>query len=417
MRMLTKRQKTGFLWVTTAIVLIAIVSGLTLYVLPLVSQRASLFGTGQILAAGQAVCPGAANPAGGYASTSPPTGCLNTSQFLQVNFVDAGNTATKLSGWSADLLSVGGPLALAPAGSTIDSCTNTGANGQCTFNAQQYPPGMGAVIWLCHGTSACGSGDYSAKETTYQIAFPGLPGLAGGTVPFFPGTTNPTSTPTTQFFLPILMFPGDASQANSATPYTLGNLNFNGTSIPTGTTCFISQAKGTNTCYLGASQTQANINFILTNTNTAGTIPYASGFTPTTKLDIPNRGQLTQAMTMEVKQTSGSDPVCSVTSSSTFPTSPTATKQGSVPDVFYVTGDQSASLKNQVQNGPLIVSSGQATYSFAINCASMTTSGDQTTFTLNLYVNFSLTFFTGNGASVNVEAFTNMSQYQIIFKK
>jgi hypothetical protein len=335
---------------------------------------------------------------------------LSIGQNLGITLVDFGNTATKLSGWSAALISNGGYGTNAPTGSTVDSCLNTGSNGLCTFSAIGYTPGASYTMWICHQTTACGSGSYTAQITTYQVAFPGLAGLPGGTIPFWPGTQAPTSTPTAQFFLPVLVLPGDA--AASSTPYTMTFNMPNGTSIATGSTCFLNQAKGTNPCYFGSGVTKPTFTFQISN-NFVGTVPYATGFTPSTKVDIPGRGLLTQPVINEFKQTAGSDPIAVMTSSSIWPTTPTATKQGTVPDVFYVSGDQSGTLGTQVTAGPVVVKIGSQTYSFAVDASVMSTSGDKTLITISLRVNFSLTYFTTTFGSFNTESTTTMTSYTL----
>jgi hypothetical protein len=188
----------------------------------------------------------------------------------------------------------------------------------------------------------------------------------------------------------------------------------NGTSIVTATTCFLNQAKGTNACYFGAGITKPTFTFSITN-SFVGTIPYKSGVTPSPKLDITGRGTLTEVIVLENKQVSGSDPVPLFTSG-IFGTTITATKQGSVPDVFYTSADQSATLTNNIQSGPTVVSTGVGSYSFAIDATGMSTSGDKSSFTINLYEYFSLTYFTGPGGvfnGFNSEAVTQMTQYVI----
>jgi hypothetical protein len=188
----------------------------------------------------------------------------------------------------------------------------------------------------------------------------------------------------------------------------------NGTSLATGTTCFLNQAKGTNPCYFGAGITKPTFTFSITN-GFVGTIPYKSGVVPSPKLDIAGRGTLTEVVVLENKQVAGSDPVPLFTSG-VFGTSLAATKQGSVPDVFYVTPDQSATLTNNIQSGPTVISTGAGSFGFAIDATGMSTSGDKSSFTINLYEYFSLTFFVGPGGvfnGFNSEAVTQMTQYVI----
>jgi hypothetical protein len=120
-------------------------------------------------------------------------------------------------------------------------------------------------------------------------------------------------------------------------------------------------------------------------------------------------------ITLENKQVAGSDPV-PIFTSGTFGTTQTATKQGSVPDIFYVSADQSTTLTNYVQSGPVTVSTGQGAYSFAIDATGMSTSGDKSSFTINLYEYFSLTYFVGPSGvfnGFNSEAVTQMTQFVV----
>jgi hypothetical protein len=390
--------------------IIALLSATLIY-LPQFTQRAALFGSGVVLQPGQAYCPANGATASG---TSPPSGCLATGQFLQVTLVDSGNTATKLSGWSASLISNGGPFNTAPAGQIIDSCLNTGSNGQCLFNAVGYIPGQSLIMWICHSTTACGTGSFAKQVTTLYVAFPGLPGAPGGTVPFFSGTQSPTSTPTTGFFLPVLLLAGDAATSN--TPLTFTFTFPNGTSIATGTTCFLNQAKGTNPCYFGAGVTKPVFTVSIQH-NFVGTVPYANGFNTFNELNIPSRGVLSTNIRLEIKQTVGSDPIPIMLSSGPgsgpFPSSPTATKQGSVPDVFYVSGDQASTLTQRINQDNTIASSGSVNYSFGVDTTAQSTSGDKSQLIIDVLTYFSFTYFTSTNGSANSEAVTQMTQYVI----
>jgi len=402
---ITRKQKRGLFWAFIALFLIASLSVTFIYVLPLYTQRAAIFGTGQINTPGQAYCPATGTVA---AASSPPTGCLPTAQFLQVTLVDVGNTATKLSGWSSSLID---PTAN---GQVIDSCLNTGSNGQCTFSAIAYAPGRSLRMWICHQTTACGTSAFAQQKTVIDVAFPGLPNAPGGTVPFWPGTQSPTSTPTQAFFLPVLLLAGDAATSN--TPITNLFQLANGTRIATGSTCFLNQASGTNTCFLGTGVKIPTFTFTLSH-NFVGTNPYSNGFNSFPYSNFPVRGQLTTVIRLEVKQTAGSDPVCVFASSGAgsgpWPGSPTATKQGSVPDVFYISGDQAATLTQKINQDGSIATSGAQSFTYSVDCTAMATSGDKSLFTMDLLTYFSLTYFTTNTGATNSEAVTQMTQYTL----
>ncbi len=410
---LTRRQKRGLLWVGVAILFIALLSGTLIY-LPQLTQRAAIFGTGQLLNPGQAICPNAVNPIGGYSATSPPTGCLAIGQFLQVTLVDAGNTANKLSGWSASLISNGGFGNAAAAGQVIDSCLNTGSNGQCTFSATAYVPGQSLRMWICDQTTACGTSAFTTTKTVIDVSFPGLPGQAGGTVPFWPGTQSPTSTPTATFFLPILKLAGDA--AASATPITMLFQLANGTRLATGSTCFLNQGSGTNTCFLGAGVKIPTFSFTLSH-NFVGTNPFANGFNTFVYSNFPIRGTLTTVIRLEIKQTAGSDPIPIMTAtgpgSGPFPGTPTATKQGTTPDVFYISGDQAGTLTQKINQDGSIASSGVGSFSFGVDATAQSTSADKSQLLIDVVTYFSLSFFTSTFGSTNGEAVTQMTQYTI----
>lgn len=402
---LTKRQKRGLFWVGVALFIIATLSVSLIYVLPFLTKPAAIFGAGQALPNGQAFCP---NDGKTYASTSPPSGCLTTPQFLQVTLFDAGNTANKLSGWSASLID---PQAN---GNVIDSCTNTGANGQCLFNSVGYNPGRALRMWICDQTTACGTSAFAQQKTVLDVPFPGLPGAPGGTIPFFPGTQSPTATPTTGFNLAILKLAGDAATSN--TPYTNLFQAANGTTIATATTCFLNQAKGTNPCYLGSGVKVPTFTFKIS-PNFVGTNPYSYGFNTFPYSNFPIRGTLTTVLRLEVKQTAGADPLCGFSNSGSgsgpWPSLPTATKQGSTPDVFYISGDQAAGFTVKINQDGTIASAGAQTFSFATDCTAMGTSGDKTQFLLDLMTYFSFTYFTTTNGSTNTESVSQMTQFTI----
>lgn len=401
------------MWVGVALFLIAILSFGLIY-LPQLTQRAAIFGAGQTLAAGQAVCPNAINPPNGFAATSPPSGCLAIGQFLQVTFFDAGNTATKLSGWSASLISGGGLGSIAPAGQVVDSCLNTGSNGQCTFSAVAYMPGAAYRMWICDQTTACSTSSFTQQKTVLDVAFPGLPGLPGGTVPFWPGTQSPTSTPTATFNLPILKLAGDAATSN--TPITILFQLANGTRLATGSTCFLNQGSGTNACFLGSGVKLPTFTFQLSH-NFVGTNPYSNGFNTFPYSNFPIRGTLTTVIRLEIKQTAGSSPVPIMLSSGPgsgpFPGTPTAIKQSTVPDVFYISGDQAATLTQKINQDGSIASPGSSTYSFGVDATAQSTSGDKSQLLIDLVTYFSLTFFTTSSGSTNTEGVTQMTQYTL----
>jgi hypothetical protein len=269
-------------------------------------------------------------------------------------------------------------------------------------------------MWICHQTTACGTGSFAKQVTTIYVGFPGLPGAPGGTIPFFPGTQSPTSTPTTGFFLPVLLLAGDAATSN--TPLTFLFQFANGTAVSTGTTCFLNQAKGTNPCYFGAGVTKPTFTFQLSH-NFVGTVPYANGFNTFNELNLPSRGVLTTNIRLEIKQTTGSDPIPIMLSSGPgsgpWPSSPTATKQGSVPDVFYVSGDQAGTLTQKINQDNTIASSGSSSFSFGIDTTAQSTSGDKSQLLIDVLTYFSFSYFSTNNGSANSEAVTQMTQYTI----
>lgn len=402
---LTRKDKNRLFWLFVSLFLIGIVSVSAIYILPMYSQRAAIFGTGQLLPNGQAYCQATGTST---SATSPPSGCLPTGQFLQVTLVDAGNTATKLSGWSSSLVD---PQAN---GQVIDSCLNTGSNGQCTFSAVAYSPGRALRMWICHQTTACGTSAFAQQKTVIDVGFPGLPGAPGGTVPFWVGTQAPTATPTQAFFLPVLLLAGDAATANA--PITNLFQLANGTKIATGLTCFQNQAAGTNPCYLGSGVKIPTFTFTLSH-NFVGTNPYSNGFNTFPYSNFPIRGTLTTVLRLELKQAAGSDPLCVMSSSGAgsgpWPGTPTATKQSSTPDVFYISGDQGTTLTQKINQDGSIASSGAQQYSFSVDCTGMSTSGDKTSFTLDLVTYFSASYFTSTNGSTNTEAVTQMTQFVV----
>jgi hypothetical protein len=178
----------------------------------------------------------------------------------------------------------------------------------------------------------------------------------------------------------------------------------------------LNEAKGTHGCYLGAGVFKPTFTVQLSH-NFVGTNPYANGFTDFPELNIPSRGVLTSPITLEMKQASGSDPVPVMLSSGPgsgpFPGTPTTVKQGTVPDVFYVTGSQASTLTQRVNADGTIAAGGAVTYSFGLDATGMATSADQTTVTIKLYTYFSLTYFTTTFGAFNSEAVTQMSTYTL----
>lgn len=409
--MVTQRTKHSLTWIGVALFLIAILSATVIY-LPQLTQRAAIVGTGQVLSGGQTACPG---QSGTFDYLSPPAGCLNIGQKIEVKLTDAYSAAA-LSGWTCQLMSNGGPVNQNPAGYIYETSANTGSNGLCSGFAGVYYPGQALIVKVCEQTTTCTSSSYAQQVTVYYRALPGPQGLPGGTVPFWPGTQSPTTTPTLSLNMPVVRTAGDAAGSN--TPYAFTFVLANGTRIATASTCWLNQAAGTNTCFLGAGVKKPSFTFTISNTYTVSTFPNGAGYVSFTQTDVPANGLLTNVLSLEIKQTVGSNPIPVMLAGQTGPfgSSPTATKQGSVPDVFYMTGDLSDKLVKVVDASGTVQKSGVFTETFAVDATAMSTTNDAASLTFNLYIYFSITWFSTYSGTFNTEAVTQMSQFVLTLK-
>lgn len=407
---LTARRKRGLLWVFVALFIIATLSAALIY-LPQFAKTASIYNPTAVLPAGTSNCPGV----GTYAVGSQPGNCLIVPMNLQIHLQNLVTSAA-LSGWTCQVLWGTGNTVVAgtspgPAGQIAETVANTASNGNCVTSANFYYAGWQLNLKICHQTTACTTSSYAQQE--YVAILP----LPGGTVPFYTGTQAPTSTWTQQFTVLVTPMAGDLAASN--TPITLTKFTLpNGTSIATGTTCFLNEAKGTHSCYLGAGVFSGQISVTLQNTYSTSTYPYVAGYTDFNgnqdPIEPPNIGQLSTNLQQEVKQTSGSDPIPVISGGGSYGFSNGPyTKAASVPDQIYATPSLSTILTINQQNGYTTPNPpGTVTIVFQFNAQGMSTSSDQATLTFNLYAYYSVSWVAANGGTLNTAtAVTQMSQY------
>lgn len=386
-----------------------IIGSVAVYELSAYYSTASVFSSNKnVNQPGYAYCPATGSIAYG---SSPPTGCLNIPMTATITLQDVYGQNALLSSWECQILSNGGPFNTQPSGYVYESLTSS--SGVCTGTVK-YNPGASLILHVCHDTSACGSSDYAQQKTSLEIAFPGYAGGPGGTFPFYQGNQAPTSTYAQTFTVPIGQLAGDKGATN--TPINSVVTFGNGTTVATGTTCYLNQAKGTNPCYFGLTY-QPTLNFALYNTLTcAANTPCGDTFNSFFPIQLQSPGSavgtlLGAVLQVEVKQTGGSDPIPTLTG----PFSKVVQKVGSVPDVIWSTGDLTQPLTiARDQNGNLLpgFTGSYQTGFITLNSAGMTSSSDTATVTFNLYTYWSLSYWQNNG-SINSQAVTQMTQYQL----
>lgn len=339
---------------------------------------------------------------------------------LQIGLQNAASNAA-LSGWTCQVIwgtgntAVAGTLPGTP-NTVAETVANTASNGLCTTTKILYYAGWQLYVKLCHQTTACTSSSPGQQEYVAVVPLP------GGTVPFFAGTQAPTTTWTQPFVIYVTPMAGDIAASN--TPITFTFQAQNGTAIATSKTCYTNAASSATSggCFFGSGSYQQQFTITLTNTYTTSSFPFLAGYTDwNSALDYlvqPGLGTLSTNLYLEDKQTAGSNPICTLTTSSPLGFSNAAnptSKQSTVPDVVYVTPSLSSALTINKPNGYFTTSTGVTTIQFTANCATLTTSshGDTDSFTFNLYTYFSPTFAVGNSGTVDSIAVTQMSQFVI----
>jgi hypothetical protein len=428
----TKGGWTGFgvsgaQWATVIIIASIVATALSLtgglsWILSAVSPKPTVTPTSAIsvLPPGFAYCPGLSGPgpSGSYAYGSQPSNCLPIGMNLQLGLRNAASTSA-LSGWTCQVIwgtgnvAVGGVAPGTP-GTIAETVANTGANGNCVTSQNLYYPSWSLGIRICHQTTACSQSSYAQQEYVSVLPFP------GGTVPFYYGTQAPTSTWTQPAVVNVVPMAGDLAASNTPEVGTFQSQN--GTVIATAKTCYVNLANGNGglNCFYGTGVYINSFTEVITNTYSTSTFPYIAGYTPFSDpiLNLPSLGTLTTNLQLEVKQTGGSNPICTVTGgggSYGFSNGPYV-KAASVPDVIYATGDLSSGLTVNRVSGYSTISSGSVNIPFTANCQTLTAAAhaDTDTFTFNLYTYYSVSWVSGNSGTLNtITAQTQMSQFVI----
>jgi hypothetical protein len=356
---------------------------------------------------GQAYCPAT----GQLASISnPPAGCLNVAQKVYVTLLDQYGTTSFGTSWGCRIESGGpGPTTSSPQGKILE---NTGATvgGQCQSQSY-YLPGQPLIVEVCHQNSACTSTSFGAQESVYYSPIPS-PGSTGtGTVAFCAASCS-QSSPTDTATLSLTILAGD--QVASNTPYTSTFTLPNGTNVNSGSTCYVNEAKGTHSCYLGASNYQLGFTLTYQLSYVTSSFPYGAGFASFTEYDQPLKGQLTSGVTFTLSAggTDTGNQMCT-SSGGSFGTTPTYGASAATNKLFaYTPSDTSMTRATDGSGNILNGMTGTVPISIILNCLPLTTSGNQQSLTFNLYVYFSLSYFTANGV-VNNEAVTQATAYTL----
>jgi hypothetical protein len=388
-----------------ALVVLAIVVSLAVYGPLLFTNRASVFSS--VLPAGTAAC-----GTSSYTYGNQPSNCLPQGVNLQLHLQNQATTSA-LSGWTVQLLWNGGPCingnCPGTTGQIAETVANTPASGNAVTSANLYWSSWSLQLRICHQATACGSTPFGQQEYVSVINLP------GGTVPFYLGTQSPTSTQTLPMTVNIVPMAGDIAASNTPISMTTFQLP-NGTSVGTGLTCFLNEAVGTHVCYLGSGVYKGQLSLTMTNTYAPSTYPYVAGYTDFSDPTLgKNEGTMSTNLQLEVKQTSGSHPVptiATVGGSSGFSNGP-YTIPGSTPDFIYATPTLSTLLTVNRISGTQTPSGGVVSIQFTFDASSMTTSGDKCTLTFNVYAYYSITWVGNNAGSVNSEAVTQMTQFQL----
>lgn len=379
---------------------------------PLVSS------SGVTLPAGYAFCPGAPpgpGASGSYAYGAQPSNCLPLGMNLQIGLQNLASTSP-LSGWTCQIIWNAGNAAVAGAqpgtpGTISETIANTGSNGLCTTAQKLYYPSWSLSVRVCHQTTACSNGSPTYGQQEYVSVQP----IPGGTVPFYYGTQAPTTTWTQPFTQLIVPMAGDIAASN--TPIKMILQAQNGTVIPTGGTGAVNSATAPagDTFYFGAGVYINTFTVTLTDTYTTSTFPFVAGYTDFSDpiLGIPALGTLSTNLQLEVKQTAGSNPICTVTSGFANSGAPYI-RAASVPDAIYVSGTLSTALTVNKPNGYAVTSPGTTAIPFQLNCQTLTAGShaDTNLLTFNLYAYYSVSWVSTNSGTLNTQtAVTQMTAY------
>ncbi len=337
---------------------------------------------------------------------------------LQVQLQNAA-TSAGLSGWTCQFIWNGGSsttngVSPGTTGTIAESVVNTAASGNCVTTANSYYAGWSLLIRVCHQATACTTASYAQQEFVAVVPLP------GGTVPFYSGTQAPTAQWTQQFVLKIVPDAGDIAATN--TPVVMTFQSQNGTVIATGKSCYtnLNNGNGGLNCSFGTGFYVNSFTITLTNTYSTSTFPFTAGYTPFPSdpiLAIPGVNSFSTSLQLEVKQTGGTNAICTVGGSG-FPNGQPngITKSSATPDVIYASNDLSAALTVNKVNGYQTVSTGVTQLTFTANCQTLTAGAhaDTDTFTFNLYTYYSLPWVQSNAGNLNTQtAVTQMSQYVI----
>jgi len=338
-----------------------------------------------------------------------PGPCFNTAQFVQVHLFDQ-YAGSSLSGYSCVFYTlVSGTWTFA------ESVTNIGANGNCVTTGS-YAPGTPMTVWACKDASACSSTDYAQQKTSFWTPLPPPNGLTIGAGTVSLANVPATSTPTETVNLPIIRLAGDEAASNS--PFYVSVKAPNGTAIISqpnvnngGTvTCQVNANGGAgNGCETGASTNQLTFSACYTESFQTTTYPYGLGFQSFTPVNNPTRGVLSVGNTFELKAATGTGYALPTMLSSTF------TKNGqflSSTDALYYTVPSDSSVTKTVSPSGATTNVGSTCNSITIDITSFVSSGasgNTVTLTFNLYVYFSVSFYTANGG-INSEAVTQATQ-------
>jgi hypothetical protein len=369
-----------------------------------------------VLPPGFAYCPGVTGtgPSGSFAYGSQPPTCLPIGMNLQIGLRNAASTAA-LTGWTCQVIWGSGNTAVAGVapgtpGTIAETVANTGANGNCVTSANLYYPSWSVTLRICHQTTACSQSSYTQQEYVSVLPFP------GGTIPFYYGNQAPSSTWTQPAVVNIVPMAGDLAASN--TPIVSTFQAQNGTALATGLTCKTNVATGP--CSFGTGVYINSFTMVLTNKYASGTFPYIAGYTDFNDpvLNLPSLGVLTTDLQLEVKQTAGSNPICTVSGGGGtygFTNGPYI-KAASVPDVIYATPSLSTALIVNRVSGYNTISSGSVNIPFTANCQTLTaaSNGDTDLFTFNVYTYYSLSWISANSGTLNtITAQTQMTAYTI----
>jgi hypothetical protein len=353
---------------------------------------------------GQAYCPATGTLAN---VNSPPPGCLNVAQKVYVTLLDQYGTTSFGTSWGCRIESGGpGPTTSAGSGKILE---NTGAlvGGQCQSQSY-YLPGQPLIVEVCDQSSACTSTSFGQQETVYYSPIPSPGSVGTGTVAFCSAPCS-QSSPTDTATLSLTILAGQQTASN--TPYTSTFQLPNGTNINSGSTCYVNEAKGSHSCYLGASNYQLPFQLTYQLSYVTSSFPYGAGFLSFNEYDQPLKGQLSAGVTFTLAAGTGTQ-MCT-SSGGSFGTTPTYGASAATNKLFaYTPSDQSMTRATDGSGNIINGLTGTVPISVILNCLPLTTSANTNTLTFNLYVYFSLSYFTANGV-VNNEAVTQATQYTL----